>query len=84
MKGFIYFSAKWCGPCSTLGPIMDTLQSQGIPVRKVDVDYDTQYVQEYNVRNVPTIVLFEEGRGELGRKVGIQSQQSLMEWFNNG
>jgi thioredoxin-like negative regulator of GroEL len=63
---------------------MDELARQGIPVKKVNVDYDTQFVQDYNVRNIPTIVLFEQnGRGELGRRTGVQSQQSLTEWFNN-
>ena len=84
MKGFLYFTAAWCQPCQTLGPTMDQLARQGIPVKKINVDYDTQFVQEYNVRNIPTVVLFEQdGRGELGRRTGVQSQQSLTEWFNN-
>jgi thioredoxin-like negative regulator of GroEL len=63
---------------------MDELARQGIPVKKINVDYDTQFVQEYNVRNIPTVVLFEQnGRGELGRRTGVQTQQSLTEWFNN-
>ena len=84
MKGFLYFTAAWCQPCQTLGPMMDQLASQGVPVKKINVDYDTQYVQEYNVMNIPTIILFQEGRGELGRRTGVQTQQALMEWFNNG
>ena len=84
MRGFLYFTAAWCQPCQTLGPVMDMLKASGTPVKKINVDYDTQYVQEYNVMNIPTIILFEEGRGELGRRTGVQTQQSLMEWFNNG
>jgi thioredoxin 1 len=84
MKGFIYFTAAWCQPCQTLGPIMDEIGRAGMPVKKINVDYDTQFVQEYNVRNIPTIVLYEQnGRGELGRRTGVQTQQSLTEWFNN-
>jgi hypothetical protein len=35
--------------------------------------------------NIPTIILFDQaGRGEIGRRTGVQTQQSLMEWLNNG
>ena len=52
MKGFLYFTAAWCQPCQTLGPTMDAIAATGVPVKKVNVDYDTQFVQEYNVRNI--------------------------------
>lgn len=88
MKGFIYFTADWCQPCQTLRPIMEAIQRAGVPVKKVNVDYDTQFVEEYNIRSIPTVVLYEQnGRGEIGRKTGTQieqSQQILTEWFNNG
>lgn len=84
MKGFLYFTAAWCQPCQTLGPTMDAMAATGIPVKKVNVDYDTQFVKEYNVTQIPTIILFEQnGRGELGRRIGAHTQQSLTEWFNN-
>ena len=85
MKGFLYFTAAWCQPCETLGPIMDAVQRSGIPVNKINVDYDVEFVQEYRVMNIPTVILYEQGgRGEIGRRTGVQTQQSLMEWFNNG
>jgi len=83
MKGFIYFYGVWCQPCQTLGPIMDTISRQGVNVKKIDVDYDVSFVKDYNVRQVPTIILFDEGRGELGRRTGVQTEQSLIDWFNN-
>ena len=85
MKGFIYFTADWCQPCQTLGPVMGAIQRSGIPVKKVNVDYDTQFVQDYNVMNIPTVILYDQvGRGEIGRRTGVQTQQALTEWFNNG
>lgn len=84
MKGFLYFTADWCQPCQTLGPTMDTITKLGVNVKKINVDYDVSFVKDFNVRNIPTVILFEEGRGEIGRRTGVQTQQSLMEWFNNG
>jgi len=83
MKGFLYFTAGWCQPCQTLGPIMDNISRRGITVKKIDTDYDVSYIKDYNVRQVPTIILFDEGRGELGRRTGVQTEQSLIDWFNN-
>jgi thioredoxin 1 len=83
MKGFLYFTAAWCQPCQTLGPTMDNILRRGITVKKIDADYDVSYIKDYNVRQVPTIILFDEGRGELGRRTGVQTEQSLIDWFNN-
>ena len=58
-KGIIYFSAPWCGPCKQLGPIVDSLISEGINIKKVNCDYDAILTQQYSVKNIPT--LFCEG-----------------------
>ena len=39
MKQLWYFSADWCGPCKQFGPVMDGLASQGMPIKKLNVDY---------------------------------------------
>jgi thioredoxin 1 len=73
MKEFLYFSATWCGPCLQLGPIMNELQRDGYKVRKIDVDSDPNTPSQYNVRNIPTVVLLKNGR-EVARQVGNQTK----------
>jgi thioredoxin 1 len=81
-KGIIYFSAPWCGPCKQLGPIMDSLASDGMNVKKVNCDYDANLVQQYNVRNIPTLVLTDRQGLELGRKVGMLNRQQILDFYN--
>ena len=73
---FLYFSASWCGPCRTLGPIMNEV-SQQIPVQKVDVDSEFELASQYNVRNVPTVVLLDSGQ-EVKRFVGVQPKETYL------
>lgn len=73
---YLYFSASWCGPCKTLGPIMNEV-SQQIPVQKVDVDSEFELASQYNVRNVPTVVLLDNGQ-EVKRFVGVQPKETYL------
>ena len=73
---YLYFPASWCGPCRTLGPIMNDV-SQQIPVQKVDVDSEFELASQYNVRNVPTVVLLDNGQ-EVKRFVGVQPKETYL------
>jgi len=73
---YLYFSASWCGPCRTLGPIMNEV-SQQISVQKVDVDSEFELASQYNVRNVPTVVLLDSGQ-EVKRFVGVQPKETYL------
>ena len=81
MRKILYFSAAWCGPCRTLGPIMDSVADQ-VAWRKVDVDNDTELSAQYGIRNIPTLVLIDENGNELGRKVGVQSKEQIISFYN--
>jgi len=81
-KGIIYFSAPWCQPCKVLGPIMDSLISEGMNVKKVNCDYDVSLVQKYNIKNIPTLVLTDLGGTEIGRKTGALSKQQITDFYN--
>ena len=62
MKELFYYTANWCQPCQTLGPIMEEIARQ-IPVRKQNVDYtDPAMLEAANVRNVPTVILVYNGQ----------------------
>lgn len=82
MKEILYFSAAWCGPCKQLAPVMERLKSEGkIKYRKIDVDNNTELSPKYGVRNIPTLILLNNG-SEINRLVGAQSEQSILNFYN--
>jgi len=80
MKQLFYYSAPWCVPCQTLGPIMDQVSSV-IPVVKINIDYEANAAQQANVKSVPTVILVENGQ-EVRRFVGARSYQDVMNFIN--
>ena len=82
-KGILYFSAPWCEPCKQLGPIIDSLISEGIDVKKINTDYDVFLVEKYNIKNVPTLILTDLQGKEIKRTSdGNKTKQQLKEWYN--
>jgi len=80
MKKILYFSASWCGPCKMLGPIMESLSDQ-INYEKIDVDNNQDLSIQYGVRNVPTLVLVDNGEA-VGRLTGLQQKDQILEFYN--
>lgn len=80
MKKILYFSASWCQPCRQLGPIMENLKDQ-INYEKIDVDSNRELSIQYNVRNIPTLVLTVDGEVK-DRIVGIQSEDKILNFYN--
>lgn len=69
----IYFSSTWCGPCRTLGPIMESVHNSGTPVQKIDVDDNVPLAKQYGVRNIPTVLLVNNQGEKLDMWVGVHS-----------
>ena len=83
MKQILYFTAPWCQPCQTLGPIMDELSIQYPDrIKKVNIDYDPELPQRYNIKNIPTTIVFENGE-EVERKVGVQPRSYYVQVLNS-
>ena len=72
------FSAKWCGPCQEMSPIVSKLERQGFPIRKVDVDEEQQLAQQFHIEFMPCFVLVANGR-EVTRITGKTNEKKLKE-----
>lgn len=74
------FYAVWCGPCQMMQPILqETSQKLGNKVKivKVDVDKNPMAANKYQVRGVPTLILFHKGK-ILWRQSGVVPSQQLV------
>ncbi|GAC1656033.1 MAG: thioredoxin [Gemmatimonadaceae bacterium] len=59
------FWATWCGPCRMVGPILDQLASEysgKVKVTKLDVDSNGKTATQFNVRSIPTLLFFKNGK----------------------
>ncbi len=66
------FWAEWCGPCRMMGPTIDTLATDyagRVKVGKVDVDANINTAGRYQIRGIPTLLLFKGGK-VVDQKVG--------------
>ena len=81
MKQLWYFSAEWCGPCKQFGPLMDQIASQGISIKKINVDYTPDVTTTYGIKSIPTVILVENGQ-EKARFTGARSVQQVIEFYN--
>ena len=78
------FWAPWCGPCRTQGPILEHFKAMAgdrAMVGKVNVDDNKPLAAQFDVRSIPTLIVFKEGK-EVQRFVGVQSVESLMKALN--
>ncbi len=80
----IDFYADWCGPCKMMAPILkqvkDTLGDR-VKILKIDVDKNQRLAAAQNVRGVPTLVLFKNGR-QLWRQSGVVQAQDIISIIN--
>ena len=75
------FWAAWCGPCRMVGPIIEEIASEyegKAVVGKVDVDANQEFAAKYGVRNIPTVLVFQNGE-VVGRQVGVAPKNTYTE-----
>jgi thioredoxin 1 len=79
------FSAEWCGPCKMMGPVLEQLKNKmedKVRILKIDVDSNRELAQKYNIRSVPTLMLFQEGKNKWSG-VGVMTSDYLENVINN-
>ncbi|WP_372473778.1 thioredoxin [Capnocytophaga sp. ARDL2] len=78
------FWAEWCGPCKMLTPTINELSEEfegKAVVGKVDVDANSDFASQYGVRNIPTVLIFQNGE-VVGRQVGVAPKQTYVDALN--
>ncbi|WP_298541354.1 thioredoxin [uncultured Aquimarina sp.] len=81
----IDFYADWCGPCKVLGPILKEVKDElgsNIKIVKIDVDKNQPLAAKYQVRGVPTMLLFKEGK-QLWRQSGVLQKNDIVGIINS-
>jgi len=78
------FFADWCGPCKMLAPILKDVKDElgdKIKIIKIDVDTNQPLAAQYQVRGVPTMILFKNGK-QLWRQSGVLQKNELVSIIN--
>jgi thioredoxin 1 len=76
----IDFFATWCGPCQMLSPVLKQVKDnlgERVSILKIDVDKNQQIASKYQVRGVPTLILFQNGK-QLWRQSGVLSKEDII------
>jgi thioredoxin 1 len=78
------FWASWCAPCKMMAPVLNDVSEEltgNANVGKVNVEEYQVLAQKYQIRNIPTMILFKNGK-EVNRFVGVKNKEFLIQEIN--
>ncbi len=78
------FWAEWCGPCRAIAPILEALAKDNagkIQIAKLDVDANQRTGMRFNVRSIPTLLFFRDGK-HVDTVVGLVQKSALQDRIN--
>jgi len=76
------FWAEWCGPCKAIGPALEEIADEmtdRVKIVKLNIDENPMTPQQYGVRGIPTLLIFENGQVK-AEKIGALPKSKLSEW----
>ncbi len=79
------FWAEWCGPCKMIGPILEELSTEygdRIQIAKMNVDENQSVPAQFNIRGIPTLILFKNGT-VAAQKVGALAKSQLTAFIDS-
>ena len=79
------FWAEWCGPCKTIAPVLEELAADyegKLKIAKLNVDDNRETTEKFNIRGIPTLILFKNGEPE-ATKVGALSKSQLQAFLDS-
>ena len=79
------FWAEWCGPCKAIGPALEELSDAHgdvISIVKLNIDENPLTPQQYNVRGIPTLLIFKGGE-VVAEKIGAVPKSQLEAWITS-
>ena len=77
------FWAEWCAPCKQLAPILEEISNEmndKVVVAKHNIDEHPNQPSKYNVRGIPTMLLFKNGELK-ATKVGVTTKSNIVSWI---
>ena len=75
------FHADWCGPCKMLAPILKQVKEEmgnALKIVKIDVEKNQSLASTYQVRGVPTMLLFKNGK-QVWRQSGVLQKNDILQ-----
>ena len=79
------FWAEWCSPCKQIAPILEEIaeeKREKLKVVKLNIDENPQTPQEFGVKGIPTLMMFNNGK-LIESKLGSMSKSLLIEWIES-
>jgi thioredoxin 2 len=79
------FWASWCGPCRMMAPVLERAareRATTLQVAKVNTDEQQELAGRFNIRSIPTLILFHNGR-EIARQSGAMDGGTLSRWLDS-
>ena len=81
----IDFWAPWCGPCKTLGPVIDQIADEfsgQLKVGKINIDVDSALAEQHGIVSIPTLIVYKDGE-IAAQKNGAAPKHDIEALFKN-